>query len=117
MASRKYQYGLSDESVDQLVRIWDGKCSICREKDVACIDHDRECCPSYPTRGECWRGALCHECNVNLGFYEKDMWQGFISGGESYKARHRPGAWADRYELEIEAYLAENKTRSEGARC
>jgi hypothetical protein len=115
--NRSYKYGLSDEDVDHIVSVWNGKCWICREKDVADIDHDHSCCPGSKTCGECWRGALCRECNINLGHYENDRWQGFISGGERYGARHRPGRWAERYEIEIEAYLAESKTRPQGARC
>ncbi len=37
------------------------------------VDHDRGCCPTDKTCGECVRGILCPGCNTALGHVNDDM--------------------------------------------
>lgn len=36
------------------------------------LDHDHECCPSAKKCGNCFRGFLCHSCNVFLGLTKEN---------------------------------------------
>ena len=49
-------------------------CEVCGDnpKDRSLqVDHDHNCCPTEITCGKCIRGAVCSQCNVNIGKYEQ----------------------------------------------
>lgn len=64
---RKYQ--LTREEYEALMA---QPCGICGGRSERMhMDHDHSCCPSAKrTCGKCVRGALCHRCNLGLGYYE-----------------------------------------------
>lgn len=37
------------------------------------VDHDHACCPGEPSCGKCFRGLLCHSCNMALGSAKDDI--------------------------------------------
>jgi hypothetical protein len=37
------------------------------------VDHDHACCPGEPSCGKCFRGLLCHSCNMALGSVKDDI--------------------------------------------
>lgn len=43
-----------------------------REKDSACVDHDRSCCPGGKSCGKCVRGLVHWSCNLVLGYAKDD---------------------------------------------
>jgi hypothetical protein len=76
-ARRRYGF----DSYQHLVAVRDKPCEICGQKaKKMCIDHDG---PARKFNGT-YRGVLCQQCNVRLG-------------------------WLERYKPVIEAYLASSK--------
>lgn len=68
-----------DEYQDMLVR-QNGVCAICGNPETKerlgklvnlAVDHDRACCPTGTTCGDCVRGLLCSNCNVALGLVKE----------------------------------------------
>lgn len=53
-----------------------GCCAVCKSTDPGGkgwqTDHDRSCCPTLTTCGECIRGILCTRCNRAMGMFEDD---------------------------------------------
>ena len=91
---RRNRYRLSEVDWKGLLLPYDGLCWICRDAEATDVDHDHGCCDSQDqTCGSCLRGALCHGCNINLGFFEK--------GRRGGKAE----TWAKRYAYELDIYL------------
>ncbi len=52
-----------------------GRCALCRREPGARglhLDHDHGCCPAASACLRCFRGFLCHNCNVALGHLRDD---------------------------------------------
>lgn len=72
----RYQYGIGDEDFQRLLIQQDERCALCGTNNPGLkgqwhIDHDRRCCPTPRSCGNCIRGLLCVGCNLQLGMYEK----------------------------------------------
>jgi len=76
---RKYQlkkkYKITFEQYDNMLTLQGGKCAICfieqsELKHSLYVDHDRSCCPSSESCGECVRGLLCNNCNFAIGHFK-----------------------------------------------
>ncbi|MGW4043325.1 endonuclease domain-containing protein [Streptomyces sp. NPDC004721] len=68
-------YNVTKEFLDLLLRFQKGRCAVCGVVDsgdkAMHIDHDHACCPGRRSCGECVRGLVCNNCNVQaLGWYE-----------------------------------------------
>ena len=68
----KKKYSLTLEKYDEILKLQNNSCAICKThssefKDSLYVDHDRSCCPSKITCGNCIRGLLCKKCNFALG--------------------------------------------------
>ena len=69
-----------------------GGCGICgkteeEEGKRLAVDHDHSCCPGRTSCGECVRGLLCYDCNINtLPVIEKTE---LVSAAQSYLKKHR----------------------------
>jgi hypothetical protein len=76
LARRLRRNNLSVETFWKFYNYQQAKCAICERllelKDVR-IDHDHRCCNEAPTCGRCFRGFLCHLCNVGLGSFADDV--------------------------------------------
>lgn len=72
------QRGLTTRSFEDLFAEQGNACAICRTMTPTGtgwhIDHDHSCCPAKSKRrcGKCYRGILCHGCNVGLGMFRDD---------------------------------------------
>lgn len=69
----QYTYKYGRPLYDELFEEQHGKCLLCGNfsERTLCVDHDRRCCPSDRTCGNCVRGLLCLVCNVQLGVVER----------------------------------------------
>ena len=61
----KLTYGITVEECRELFERNGGKCWICNERPAEHIDHCHE-------TGKV-RGALCHQCNVGIGYLDDDV--------------------------------------------
>lgn len=71
----RYSSGADDHFNEQLQK-QECKCAVC-EKPVtakAHRDHNHACCRGRSACSKCWRGRLCHGCNLGLGFIERGDW-------------------------------------------
>lgn len=51
---------------NKFFRKQEGACALCGRTDLELfLDHDHGCCPGRRPCGKCYRGLLCHGCNVN----------------------------------------------------
>lgn len=72
------KHSLTPERFEELFDAQGRACAICRSPEPNGrgwhIDHDHTCCPSVdkPRCGKCFRGILCHSCNVGLGHFGDD---------------------------------------------
>ncbi len=71
---RRYEYGLEPSEYEAMVELQDGRCAICRQARVLCVDH----CHTTGTV----RGLLCKSCNVTVGRAEADAF--WIEGLRMY---------------------------------
>lgn len=75
---RRWKHGLSSAEFEARFDAQGRSCAICRSVTANGagwhIDHDHACCPTSTDRrcGECFRGILCHGCNVGLGHFGDD---------------------------------------------
>lgn len=83
------RYGIT---LEQRTAIFDrqaGRCALCRAQfgpEIACVDHDHNCCPGRGSCGRCVRGLLCRKCNTALGTLGLDFPDG-IERVTSYLGR------------------------------
>lgn len=83
----KYNYGISKEQYETMLRDQDNSCKICSknfDKTTPRVDHDHSCCSGGKGCGNCVRGLLCNRCNLFLGFYENFK---FMEGVRDYLKR------------------------------
>jgi hypothetical protein len=66
-----WKYQLTIDDVLEMDARQGGVCYFCKKRTMLYIDHDRRCCSTTPTCGQCHRGLLCHSCNSLLGWYER----------------------------------------------
>lgn len=59
-------YGLTKEEYAEIMA---RPCGICGAPSKH-LDHDHRHCPARKGCRECIRGALCHRCNLGVGYYE-----------------------------------------------
>jgi hypothetical protein len=73
-AVRKFRYGITQDQYDTLLAEQNNSCAVCEVpfSDVVKprIDHDRNCCPTANTCGQCLRGILCPECTSFARYIE-----------------------------------------------
>lgn len=64
-------YRITPAQYAELLQAQGGTCALCpvagEPGSPLAVDHDHQCCPSYPTCGTCVRGLLCRLCNTGLG--------------------------------------------------
>jgi hypothetical protein len=72
------RHGITQDDWDAMLARQGGVCAICQADDPAGrgrlwhIDHDHAHCPGPNGCAECFRGLLCHNCNVGLGNFKDD---------------------------------------------
>lgn len=70
-------YGLTPSEYLALLERQGGCCALCKslpeEGKYLAVDHDRSCCPTHRTCGQCVRGLLCSSCNTGLGHLKDDV--------------------------------------------
>lgn len=71
--SRLKIYKLSTDEYHAKLQSQNHICAICKLKEPLCIDHNRACCNSKTSCGNCVRGLLCITCNTLLGFSYDDV--------------------------------------------
>lgn len=49
-----------------------GECESCGRTAQLVSDHDHLCCSTRVTCGACFRGLICHDCNLTLGLVNDD---------------------------------------------
>lgn len=62
--------GISVEQYVEALQSQGRLCLVCGSgpgKKSLHIDHDHSCCPDVKACGKCFRGLICHACNVILG--------------------------------------------------
>lgn len=59
-------YGITREEYESLMS---QPCGICGG-EASHLDHDHRHCPRGKGCRDCIRGALCHRCNLGMGYYE-----------------------------------------------
>ena len=92
---RKYQlkkkYKLTFEQYDEMLAAQGGKCAICLTdytelSESLYVDHNRKCCPSKESCGNCVRGLLCRQCNFAIGLLKDN--EVIIKTASDYVKKH-----------------------------
>lgn len=72
----RWRYKLTVGEYEALLEAQGHACAICYKPDRRgfrlSVDHDRSCCPSDRSCGDCVRGLLCNDCNKGLGAFKDD---------------------------------------------
>ena len=64
-------HNITKEEYDEMLKLHNGKCHSCKDRDAVSIDHDHTCCKSgRGSCGKCVRGILCNQCNTALGLLQ-----------------------------------------------
>lgn len=71
-------FKMTKEDFEELLQSQGGGCAICGNTEPfpgrsLDIDHDRSCCNSRGSCGNCVRGVLCSGCNTALGLLGDDV--------------------------------------------
>lgn len=69
------RYNITGAMYDEMLKNQSGVCAICgaaprpgvKYWSELSVDHDRSCCPTWKSCGNCVRGLLCKMCNVGIG--------------------------------------------------
>lgn len=85
-------FGLTPERFAEMLAEQGGGCAICLVRPEEngkrfAVDHDRLCCPSDKSCGQCIRGVLCSGCNAGIGFLResRDIMQAAIRYLEAHQ--------------------------------
>jgi hypothetical protein len=81
-------YGLSQESLQEIMSRQGGGCAICLRTSPGVrlvVDHDHQCCAGLKSCGRCVRGILCNQCNQALGLFGESVSR--IKNAVEYLAR------------------------------
>lgn len=68
----KYRYGITIDKFNETLRKQQGLCAMGCGSSATHTDHDHSCCPGKKGCGRCFRGILCHPCNIMLGLARDD---------------------------------------------
>lgn len=75
----KRDFGITLTDYEAVLTAQGGGCAVCGATEgdngrMLAVDHDHGCCPSSrKTCGDCVRGLLCSECNLQLGRVADDI--------------------------------------------
>lgn len=65
------RHKLTAERFEQQLIAQNYACAICKREDIHLyVDHDHNCCAGKTSCGYCFRGLLCHACNIGLGSFK-----------------------------------------------
>lgn len=68
------RHNITKELYDKMLKKYDGKCWICKNKEGIHIDHDHNCCNDTSfSCGNCIRGILCSNCNTAIGLLDDNV--------------------------------------------
>lgn len=89
-ASVVAQYNLTLDEYDDMVERQNGVCAICFSPPVRdaylAVDHDRKCCSSKTSCGNCVRELLCIKCNTGFAMVDENI--STLLEMIAYKLRH-----------------------------
>lgn len=76
------KFKMTIEDYERMERAQKKRCAICGKKEAArdawggikrlAVDHDRSCCPTDKTCGNCIRGLICQKCNILVGLADEN---------------------------------------------
>lgn len=67
------RHNITKQKYDSMLKRYNGKCWICKDKEAVHIDHDHNCCNDNSfSCGNCIRGVLCSNCNTAIGLLRDD---------------------------------------------
>jgi len=77
-ANRMKRHGLTVGEYNETLTSQGNCCAICKRDEPGGkggwhLDHDHKCCPGRWGCGKCFRGLLCHKCNIGLGYFNDDV--------------------------------------------
>jgi len=86
-------YNITRQDHEALVALQHGRCALCDSTHMGNnrrrwqIDHDHNCCSGTARScGQCVRGLLCHQCNLDLGKLEKLVDRGLAIPAGRYES-------------------------------
>lgn len=71
-----YTHNLTIEFYNNVLAEQNNQCKICKTDKPGttgawCVDHDHRCCAGSRSCGKCFRGLLCRDCNIMIGYIDK----------------------------------------------